>query len=51
VDVRDSISPSGRLSRPWDPLDKRLYSLVEAVNEYTSELPAIAADLAAPASP
>ena len=49
TDVRESIGPSGTLSRPWGPLDKRLYSLIKAVDEYTSGLLAIAGDLIEPA--
>jgi hypothetical protein len=48
TDVRESIGPSGTLSRPWGPLDKRLYSLIKAVDEYTSGLLAIAGDLIEP---
>ena len=48
-DVRESRGPSGTLSRPWGPLDKRLYSVIKAVDEYTRELLAIAADLIEPA--
>jgi hypothetical protein len=48
TDVRESMGPSGTLSRPWGPLDRRLYSLVKSVNDYTSGLLAIAADLAEP---
>jgi hypothetical protein len=49
TDVRESIGPSGTLSRPWGQLDKRLYSLIKAVDEYTSALLAIAVDLIEPA--
>ncbi len=45
TDVRESPGPSGRTGRPWGPLDKRLYALVKAVDEYTSGLLAIAEDL------
>jgi hypothetical protein len=48
TDVRESMGPSGTLSRPWGPLDKRIYSLVKAVDDYTSGLLAIAADLVEP---
>jgi hypothetical protein len=48
TDVGESIGPSGASSRPWGPLDKRLYSLIKAVDEYTSGLLAIAADLVEP---
>jgi hypothetical protein len=39
TDVRESIGPSGTLSSPWGPLDKRLYPLIKAVDEYTSQRP------------
>ena len=45
TDVRESPGPSGRMSRPWGSLDKRLQSLVKAVDEYSSGLLSIAADL------
>ena len=47
--MRESVGPSGTLSRPWGPLDKRLYSLIKAVDEYTCGLLAIAVDLIEPA--
>lgn len=39
TDVRESVGPSGGVpSRPWGSLDKRLYTLIEAVDEYTCGL-------------
>ncbi len=49
TDVRESPGPSGQGGRPWGPLDRRLYSLIKAVDEYTSGLLAIATDLASEA--
>lgn len=49
TDVCESPGPSGQVGRPWGPLDKRLHSLIKAVDEYTSGLLAIAADLASEA--
>jgi hypothetical protein len=45
TDVRESRGPSGRTGRPLGSLDKRLHSLIKAVDEYTSGLLAIAEDL------
>ena len=45
TDVRESRGPLGRTGRPWGSLDKRLCSLIKAVDEYTSGLLAIAEQL------
>ena len=37
-DVRLSLGPSGRVGRPWESLDKRLYFLIRAVGEYSDGL-------------
>lgn len=50
TDVRESIGPSGTTGRPWGPLSQRLYSLIKAVDAYTSGLLAITAELLEPAS-
>lgn len=44
TDVREVTSPSGTLGRPWGSLDKRLHSLIKAVDEYTHDLLDLAAD-------
>jgi len=49
TDVREAPGPGGRIGRPWGPLDKRLHSLVKAVDEYTAGLLGVAAELASPA--
>lgn len=45
TDVRESPGPSGQAGRPWGSMDKCLSSLIRAVDEYSSGLLSIAADL------
>lgn len=42
TDVPRVLGPSGALGRPWGPLNKRMQSLIKAVDEYTTELIALA---------
>lgn len=44
TDVRESLGPSNTIGRPWGPLHVRLHSLIKAVDEYTTDLIAIAID-------
>jgi hypothetical protein len=44
AEVRESIGALGNVERLWGSLDKRLYSLIKAVDEYTSGPLAVAAD-------
>lgn len=44
TDVGDVAGPDGKVARPWGSLDKRLQSVIKAVDEYTGGLLAIAAD-------